>query len=419
VLLLLFALCLVASSCSNDAPASGSSNRVGTGGTSGLLSGAGGGTATTSRTGGTGGGLPVGGTPGTGGSPATGGSPGTGGNPDSGVPRDSGADAGVPRDSRADADVPRDSRADADVPRDSGADADVPRDSRADASGPISCDGGASVTIEQALASLTVDQIQAELNYLTGDVVNGRECGSAGNALARTFIAKSFQDSRLLPMPDGSYIQKLSGANRGNVVGLLPGSDPTLKDQYIVIGAHHDCHYRGADDNASGTATVMAIARALALSACSLKRSVVFVTFDCEEVGFLGAGYYTSNAPYPIKQTIYMMNYDMVGHLAQSRLRFHNMGTSAPVKAIVNTVCQKRTPNVCSVQDSGGAINATDTARFVRAGVKSAYIEASNGQCYHQACDTIEKVDIPGVAKVAQIGAEIAYQLATQEGLVP
>ncbi|OQX86123.1 hypothetical protein B6D60_06775 [candidate division KSB1 bacterium 4484_87] len=105
-----------------------------------------------------------------------------------------------------------------------------------------------------------------------------------------------------------------------NIVGYLPGSDPKLKNEYIVIGAHADhlgqlgdLIFHGANDNASGTATVMEIARAFSSLPKKPRRSLVFITFAGEEMGLLGSKYYTAHPIFPLKKTKAMINLDMVG----------------------------------------------------------------------------------------------------------
>src|SRR4029077_8580098 len=115
-----------------------------------------------------------------------------------------------------------------------------------------------------------------------------------------------------------------------NVIGLLPGTDPALRAQAIVIGAHYDHLGRGgetsmapdqvghvhpgADDNASGTSVVLALARAFA-AAGGAPRTLVFAAFSAEELGLLGSAEYVRRPPLPIDKTVLMVNLDMIGRL--------------------------------------------------------------------------------------------------------
>src|SRR4051812_14301570 len=138
-------------------------------------------------------------------------------------------------------------------------------------------------------------------------------------------------------------VVKVNG-NAANVVGILPGSDPQLASEYVVIGAHYD-HlglggpeslvanpdgqiHHGADDNASGTSAVLELARVMAADRAAVKRSVIFIAFCGEELGLLGSAAYTRNPLVPLGSTVAMLNMDMVGRLRNGSLFIGGMGTS-------------------------------------------------------------------------------------------
>lgn len=105
-----------------------------------------------------------------------------------------------------------------------------------------------------------------------------------------------------------------------NVLGMIPGNDPILRDEIILIGAHRDhfgeqagLAFPGADDNASGTAVMLEIARQFAEEEMKPKRSILFVSFDGEERGLLGSKEYVENPPLPLDRTVAMINLDHVG----------------------------------------------------------------------------------------------------------
>jgi hypothetical protein len=128
-----------------------------------------------------------------------------------------------------------------------------------------------------------------------------------------------------------------------NVVGILEGADPKLKNEYVVIGAHYDhlgrggagsraeregdIHF-GADDNASGVAALLELARLLSAERRSLRRSVVFIAFGGEEEGLLGSSYYVNNPVVPLAETVAMINLDMVGRLKDDKLLIGGVGTA-------------------------------------------------------------------------------------------
>jgi aminopeptidase YwaD len=136
-------------------------------------------------------------------------------------------------------------------------------------------------------------------------------------------------------------------APAANVIGILEGSDPKLKNEVIVIGAHYD-HlgrggqgslaaregeiHHGADDNASGVAGLLELARTLAKDRKSVRRTLVFIAFGGEEEGLLGSSYYVRNPTVPLAQTVAMINLDMIGRMKENRLIIGGVGTSAEWK---------------------------------------------------------------------------------------
>jgi aminopeptidase YwaD len=133
-------------------------------------------------------------------------------------------------------------------------------------------------------------------------------------------------------------------APASNVVGVLEGSDPKLKDETIVIGAHYD-HlgrggegsraeregeiHHGADDNASGTAGLLELARLLSNERSLMRRTVVFVAFGGEEEGLVGSSFYVQHPARPLEQTVAMINMDMIGRLREGALSVGGVGTAA------------------------------------------------------------------------------------------
>ena len=158
-------------------------------------------------------------------------------------------------------------------------------------------------------------------------------------------------------------------APAANVVGVLEGSDAKLKSEVIVLGAHYD-HlgrggegslaaregevHHGADDNASGTAGLIELARLFAAERGKLRRTVVFVAFGGEEEGLIGSSFYVQSPALPLEQTVAMLNMDMIGRLRNGALNVGGVGTAAELRALVEEL--NRTTIVAPVvADRGGA----------------------------------------------------------------
>ncbi|WP_316821976.1 M20/M25/M40 family metallo-hydrolase [Pedobacter gandavensis] len=193
-----------------------------------------------------------------------------------------------------------------------------------------------------AQADITEKEIKEHIWTLAAPQMKGRFPGTAENKKAVNYIVKQFKKSGVAPY-NGTYIQEFTAKMRvkkgvtdtpyvktQNVIGYIEGSDPVLKQEFIVIGAHYD-HlgmggasskkpdtvgiHLGADDNASGTAALLEIAEKLVANKASLKRSVMVIAFGAEEQGLLGSRYFTENPLVPLAQIKLMINMDMVGRM--------------------------------------------------------------------------------------------------------
>ena len=159
-------------------------------------------------------------------------------------------------------------------------------------------------------------------------------------------------------------------AAAANVIGILEGSDPTLKSETIVIGAHYD-HlglggagslapkegeiHHGADDNASGVAGVLELARIFAAQKPRPRRSIVFATFSGEEEGLLGSNYYVNHPVVPLANTIAMINMDMIGRMKNKSLTVGGMGTASEWAALIENANLLQGMTVTAAQGSSPA----------------------------------------------------------------
>jgi Zn-dependent M28 family amino/carboxypeptidase len=179
------------------------------------------------------------------------------------------------------------------------------------------------------------NQIRAELGFLASDVLQGRGSGTRDELIAGTYLASELMSMGLKPGGDnGSFIQNVSGDfkffrgetrhwDTRNVIAFLPGRDPKLKDEVILLTAHLD-HlgvgkpvngdeiYNGADDDASGCVAVLQFARALAAGKAP-KRTVYFVFFGSEETGGQGDQYFLEHPPVPLKDIVANLEFEMIG----------------------------------------------------------------------------------------------------------
>lgn len=199
-----------------------------------------------------------------------------------------------------------------------------------------------------------------------------------------------------------------------NVLGMLPGRDPTLSEQAVVIGAHRDHFGRqagllfpGADDNASGTAVLLGVAGAFAKSDPPPTRTILFVSFSGEEQGLFGSRLYVGRPPLPLNQTIAMLNVDHAG-IGNGRL---TVGLTGLSKETATEAGQRA--GLAEVLDLYGFFPGGDHVPFKEAGVPTAaLVSAGPHPHFHQPSDTVETVKPEILEKAARYLFSLAWQLA-------
>ncbi len=181
--------------------------------------------------------------------------------------------------------------------------------------------------------TMGAEELEQWIGYLASDRMKGRQNGSPEMAEAAEWIAMKFKEFGLVPVyPDGEFIQPYSFRSRQgasiderNVVGILEGSDPDLKDEYIIVTAHFDhvgirnavqgdSIYNGADDNAAGTCTLLGIAKTLKENNYRPGRSILFASVSGEEMGLHGSRHLASDMPLPLHKAYANINFEMTGH---------------------------------------------------------------------------------------------------------
>ncbi|MCI0547717.1 MAG: M20/M25/M40 family metallo-hydrolase, partial [Candidatus Rokubacteria bacterium] len=201
-----------------------------------------------------------------------------------------------------------------------------------------------------------------------------------------------------------------------NVIAVLPGTDPALAGQMVVIGAHYDhlgradgAVYHGADDNASGVAVVLGLARAFAATG-GAPRTLVFAFFSGEELGLLGSGHYVRQPGFDAARVAAMVNFDMVGRLGGSRPTVGGLDSAPELRALIADISRAESVEVAG---RGHPSGGSDHARFYSAGVPVLFFHTGSHADYHRPTDTADKIDAPGMARIAAVGARVIERLAT------
>jgi hypothetical protein len=222
-------------------------------------------------------------------------------------------------------------------------------------------------------------------------------------------------------------VVRVRGATR-NVVGVLPGRDPALREQAVVIGAHYD-HlgrggdtsaaaellgqiHHGADDNASGVAVMLALARAFA-AAGGAPRTLVFAAFSGEELGLVGATEYIRRPPVPIDRTALMVNLDMVGRLRKGRLYVGGTESGTGLRSAVTEAARDLS---LALELPADPIGPSDHAAFYVAGTPVLFFFTGGHADYHRPSDTWDRINAPGLATVATVASRVVSAIAGAPG---
>jgi len=215
-------------------------------------------------------------------------------------------------------------------------------------------------------------------------------------------------------------------ATVNNVLAWLPGQT----DDYVIIGAHYDHLGRGnfdslapsqigqihpgADDNASGTAGVLELARLLAPQRGQLKRSILFMDFAGEELGLLGSAEWVKNPTRPLAKAVAMLNMDMIGRIKDDKVYIGGVGTGSTLKAILDQG-QKETP--FKIEYSAGGYSASDHTSFVAKKIPVLFFFSGLHSDYHKPSDTWDKINAPSAARLLDLVENVAVQLANANEL--
>lgn len=257
-----------------------------------------------------------------------------------------------------------------------------------------------------------------------------RTVGQDLDGLKKSIMAGKKPRSVSLPNLYLSLRTELHKITKGtaNVVGVLHGNGDRLKEEAIVIGAHYD-HlglgemgslsekrgheiHNGADDNASGTAGLLELAKVFALRREELKRSLVFVAFSGEEEGLLGSKHYVSHPPIPLEKTVAMVNMDMIGRMKGNRLTVGGSGSSPLWKELLGRLEQGSRLELKYDDDGYGP---SDHASFYAKDIPVLFFFTGVHQDYHRPTDDYDKINLAGQQAVLELVFEAVMNVSQQD----
>jgi hypothetical protein len=276
------------------------------------------------------------------------------------------------------------------------------------------------------------DELRPHIEYLASDDLRGRS-GVWGQAAAR-YIEDHFRKLKLQPLFDGEYLQVIPGPTREdgrktvygqNVGAWLPGSDPKLRGEFVVVSAHYD-HlgtregkiFHGADDNASGTSMVLEVARKFASLKQRPARSMVFVAFDLEEHMLWGSRWFASHAPWKTEQIKLFITADMIGRsLGNLPISTAFVMGSEHGSTLADTLDEIGEPAGLNIARMGIDLIGTrsDYGPFRDRKIPFLFFSTGEHPDYHKPTDTPEKINYEQVAAVSSLVFRVTRRVADSE----
>ena len=264
-----------------------------------------------------------------------------------------------------------------------------------------------------AVGSITDDELYHHVEVLADDVYEGRGAGSRGGHAAAKYLLEQLKADGATPAGEnGEYEQSFKDGCR-NLLVLMPGDDPLLGNEVIVVGAHYD-HvgygksnnsfgptgqiHNGADDNASGTSVLLEMIQAFAISGLKTRRSILFAFWDAEENGLVGSRYWIAHPTLPIEHVKLDITIDMVGRLRDERLLV--LGTRSGF-GLRRLLCDPVDEPMWL--DFSWELNAnSDHWPFLEHGIPIALIHTGLHSDYHRPTDDVEKINRVGMREVGR-----------------
>jgi hypothetical protein len=264
--------------------------------------------------------------------------------------------------------------------------------------------------------TLLKERLEQHVYTLASDSFRGRKSGTEYARMAAEYIIKQWAEIGIEPYFDNTYLQPFNRniirrGNYQNVVGIIRGNDPVLKKEFIVVGAHYD-HvgvnfgkiYNGADDNASGAAMLIELGRELKNYQSNLKRSVILIAFDAEEIGLIGSTHYIFHSQAPVENIKLMISIDMVGwYQASGMVSYVGSGTiNGGNEIILDPRIVPEGLNVVTKNFETSIFTGTDTQPFALRRIPTFFVNTGLKSPYHTPKDDAHLIDYNGMTLIAE-----------------
>ena len=271
-------------------------------------------------------------------------------------------------------------------------------------------------------------RVKKHINALAAPGLKGRGPGEPGLNQAAVYVANQFLELELRPFESKNLMHSFEGKSEGriyqlrNVIGKLPGSDPLLAGEYVVISAHYDhlpakngAVYPGANDNASGVALLLELAGYF--SKHRTPRSLIFAAFSGEEEGRLGSRDFTAKlSPAGLAAINAAVNLDTVGTMNGNKLIVVNAESSAAWPGLLSAASLK---TGVAAEIAMRDLDSSDQVSFIEKGIPAVQLFTPPGTDYHQPSDTADKLNIEGIGRTGEFARELVNRLAGKDAFLP
>jgi len=278
---------------------------------------------------------------------------------------------------------------------------------------------GAAERMSASAASIQSGDAGRHVGVLADDSFEGREGGTRGGRAAAAYVVEQLERLGIEPAGDqGGYFQQFGSLR--NVLAILPGSDPALENEVVVVGAHYD-HvgygtaansygpfgfvHNGADDNASGVAGLLEIAEAMLRLPARPRRTILFAFWDGEEKGLLGSSHFIRVRPAAVagRRIVCSVNMDMIGRL-RGRLEVYGTRTAIGLReAVVQANSRPSTGAGLDLAFVWDIEEDSDHFPFIAAGIPTVMFHTGLHDNYHRPSDDVQLVNLEGIEPVARL----------------
>jgi hypothetical protein len=281
-------------------------------------------------------------------------------------------------------------------------------------------------TLANAAATIKSAEAKKHVDTLADDQFEGREAGSRGGKAAAGYVVSELQKLDVKPLGDDkTFYQSYAGGR--NILALVEGSDPELKKQYVVVGAHYD-HvgygnrtnsygpfgfvHNGADDNASGVSGLLEVVQAVTSLPERPKRSILFAFWDGEEKGLLGSQHWVSRPTVPLKSVALYVNLDMIGRLRKSRVEVYGTRTSYALRELVSRANEETS----LVLDFTWEMKEnSDHYTFYQQNIPSMMFHTGLHDNYHRPSDDTHLINNDGIEQVSRLVFNFVVDIADSD----